>query len=195
MTGRHFDEDAALEDFPGLLAVSQFAQMIREVPWFAAVGEPLDEADLVTAESYLSALGFPDAEVAAVGDWWEAEEAARNPDWNTEWWEAEEQLRAGLLAEAIERSDEEAAMLALTLVSRRASEVVHGAAAAAAARGGVADEALVRAAAGAATQACYHAALVLAAEAEDDHAFVLKYRLYEAGRWPLGIVGRTFNLF
>jgi hypothetical protein len=65
----------------------------------------------------------------------------------------------------------------------------------AAARGGVADMALIRAAAGAATQACYQAALVLAAGAEAEHPFAIKFRLYEAGRWPLGIVGMTFNVF
>ena len=116
-------------------------------------------------------------------------------NWNSDWWEAEEQLRAALLAEAIERSDEETVMLALTHVTNQAAEAVLLAAEAAAARFGVDDEALIRAAAGAATQACYHAALVLAAEADEDHPFALKYRLYESGRWPLGVVGRSFNLF
>jgi hypothetical protein len=72
---------------------------------------------------------------------------------------------------------------------------VHGAAAVAASRSGVADEALIRAAAGAATQGAYHAALVLAAGGDEHHPFAIKFRLFEAGRWPLGIVGATFNLF
>ena len=86
-------------------------------------------------------------------------------------------------------------MLALTHVANQASEAVLAAAEAAAGRFGVEDEALIRAAAGAAAQACYHAALVLAAEGDEEHPFALKYRLYEAGRWPLGIVGRSFSLF
>ena len=190
-----FDEDAELSDWPGLQAVASFARMVAEVGWFARLGAEIESDEVDWAERYLQGLGFPDVEVAPVEDWEEAEAAARNPDWNSDWWEAEEQLRASLLADAIERSDEETVMLALTHVTNQASEAVLMAAEAAAARFGVEDEALIRAAAGAATQACYHAALVLAAEADEEHPFALKYRLYEAGRWPLGVVGRSFNLF
>jgi hypothetical protein len=188
-------DDDLLAELPTLGAVSRFARMVRNVSWFAAVGEPLGPAEIADAEAYLAALGFPDAHVAAVGDWHEAEACARNPDWNSAWWEAEEQLRAALVAAAAERVGERELLVALTHVTNQASDVVHGAAAVAAARGGVADMALIRAAAGAATQACYQAALVLAAGAEAEHPFAIKFRLYEAGRWPLGIVGMTFNVF
>ena len=73
--------------------------------------------------------------------------------------------------------------------------MVHDAALRAAGQSGVVDPALVRAAAGAATQASYQAALVLAAGEDAEHVFAIKYRLFEAGRWPLGIAGMTFNLF
>jgi hypothetical protein len=88
-------------------------------------------------------------------------------------------------------------MLALTHVTNAASRVVLEAAADAAEHAGIADEGLIRAAAGAATQGCYQAALVLAAEAEDQeqHPFALKYRLFESGRWPLGVVGASYYLF
>lgn len=186
-----------LADHPELKAAAQFARMVPAVAWFEAVGAPLRGDVLATAEAYLLALGFPDTSTALVADWEEAEGAVRNPEWNTAWWEAEEQLRVALTTEAIERvGDEQAVLVALTQVTARASDAVHEAAEIAAARGGGgADEALIRAAAGAATQGCYHAALVLIAGAEADHPFALKYRLYEAGRWPLGIAGATFNLF
>lgn len=189
------DEDVELT--PGLVAVSRLAQMIPQVPWFGAVGGPLEAQERRLASAYLDALGFPEVEVAAVADWEEAEAAARNPDWNSAWWEAEEQLRMALIDAACGLSGEDAVMVALTNVTSRASDVVHEAAEATAARFGVDDEALVRAAAGAATQACYQAALVLAAEEEDQdgHPFALKYRLFEAGRWPLGVAGSSFNLF
>jgi hypothetical protein len=190
-----FEEDAELSDWPGLQAVASFARMVADVGWFARLGAEIESDEVDWAERYLQGLGFPDVEVAPVEDWEEAEAAARNPDWNSDWWEAEEQLRAALLADAVEKSDEETVMLALTHVTNQAAEAVLLAAEAAAARFGVDDEALIRAAAGAATQACYHAALVLAAEADEEHPFALKYRLYEAGRWPLGVVGRSFNLF
>jgi hypothetical protein len=192
---RFDDDDVELEDFPGLRAVARFSRMVRNVAWFSALGEPLGAAERSDAEAYAGALGFPDATAALVESWEDAEEAIRNPGWNSDWWEAEEQLRAGLIEEAMQQVAEQDLLVALTAVTSAASDVVHGAAAVAAARDGVADQGLIRAAAGAATQAAYHAALVLAAGADDDHPFALKYRLFEAGHWPLGIVGSTFNLF
>jgi hypothetical protein len=70
-----------------------------------------------------------------------------------------------------------------------------GAASIAAARDGVADPALSRVAAGAATQAAYQAALARAAGSPDSHPFAIKFRLFAAGRWPLGLVSDTFHLF
>ena len=182
-------------DYPSLAVVARFVATLARVPWFAALGQPLGEAERADAHAYLSALGFPEARLAPVMDWTEAGEAARNPEWNTPWWEAEEQLRAGLTARAVELIEEGELTAALRHTTHTASVCAQEAADAAARRAGVADETLVRAAAGAAVQACYQAALVLAASAEDDHAFALKYRLFEVGRWPLGILGTTFSLF
>ncbi|SLN17470.1 hypothetical protein [Oceanibacterium hippocampi] len=192
-----FDEEELPDpaEYPTLVAVARFTRLIPAVPWFAAVGETIGLQDRQEAESYCSALGFPGADVALVPDWHEAENVARNPDWNDSWWEQEEQLRVGLIADACEFLPEHELMTALTHVTSVASDHVHGAAAIAAQHGGIGDEALVRAAAGAATQACYQAALVLAAGADDEHCFAIKYRLFEAGRWPLGIIGSTFSLF
>lgn len=189
--------DLELGDFPGLLAVSQFARMVRDVPWFSTLAEELDEREINLVEDYLSGLGFPDASIVTVEDWEEAAEALQNPDWDTAFWEVEEQARVALTAEACERADEEAVNLALTHVSHLAAESAADAVTVAASRFDVVDEELLRAAAGAATQACYHAALVLAAETEDQetHPFAAKYRLFEFGRWPLGLVGATYYLF
>ena len=179
-------DEAELSDFPGVAAASQFAKMVASVPWFASLGNELDDDEIDWADAYLANLGFPDAHVVLIDSWEDAEAAARNPDWNTEWWEAEEQMRMALIAEACELAGEDRVMVALTNVTNQVSDVAHGAAAVAA---------LIRAAAGAATQACYQAALVLAAEGDEEHPFALKYRLFENGRWPLSVVGNSFNLF
>lgn len=184
-----------LGDRPGLIAASRFARMVPNLAWFSRLGEELEEEELEEAEAYLAALGFPDAGVVGAENWTEAEEAARNLDWNTAGWEAEEQLRAALIAQACENMDEDELMVALANVTARASDAVHEAAMEAAAQAGVKDEALVRAAAGAAAQAAYLAALVLAADAGDDHPFAIKFRLFEVGRWPIGIIGNTFTVF
>ncbi|WP_417513905.1 hypothetical protein [Minwuia sp.] len=196
------DDDDELDDVafgdlpPSLAALSRFAATLNHVSWFAAVGERLSEAERADSAGYLLALGFPECDIVQAMDWEEAEEAARNPDWNTAWWEAEEQLRAGLSAQAVDLTgDEEALLVALTNVTSKASDSVHGAAAVAAGRFGVADQGLIRAAAGAATQAAYQAALVIAAAEDEDHAFAQKFHLFQGGRWPLGIIGGTFSIF
>jgi len=171
--------------------------MLGEVPWFGGLGAELDGREELLAEDYLLALGFPDARIAPVLDWEEAADAAANPDWNTEWWEAEEQVRVALVTEACQRADEETVMVALTHLQNQAIEAVLEPAELAAEAGGVADEELIRAAAGAGAQAIYQAGLLLAAEHEDDehHVFALKYRLFESGRWPIGVVGNSFHIF
>jgi hypothetical protein len=198
---RDDDEDEIdPEDYPTLVAVARFARALERVDWFTLLGEPLSEDEEDEALDYLQALGFPDAMVVPVADWEEAESCAANPDWNSAWWEAEEQSRAALLSDALEILDEEEVTAALNDVTGRALELAGSAAAAAAARAGVDDEALIRAAAGAAVQGAYQAALVYLAgagldEDEDEHPFAIKFRLFEAGRWPLGVVGASFNIF
>ena len=61
----------------------------------------------------------------------------------------------------------------------------------------VADEEILRAAMGAGVQICHLAALVLLSGHEDleDHPFFHKFRLFEAGHWPIGIAGSSFNIF
>src|SRR5713101_4026518 len=83
---------------------------------------------------------------------------------------------------------------ALTVVTEAAASL-SGAASLAMSGAGIADPALTRVAAGAAAQACHQAALALAAAAGPGHVFAVKYRLFAAGRWPLGIVGDRFFVF
>lgn len=188
------DGEAAAGD-AGLLAVDRFSALTRRVRWFAALGRPFQKAERETADAYLAELGFVEAALAGIADWEEAEGAARNPDWNTAWWEAEEGQRMALIAEACAVRAEAEVMDALSGLSAAASEASFKAAGRALRRAGLDDEALARAAAGAATQAAYQAGLVLLADAGPGHAFALKFRLFESGRWPLGIVGTSFNVF
>ncbi|HJM90967.1 MAG: hypothetical protein QGG19_02920 [Alphaproteobacteria bacterium] len=199
MAGNEYEflDEAELSDFPGLMAVSQFVRMLGQAPWFGGLGAELDGREELLAEDYLLALGFPDARIAPILDWEEAAAAAANPDWNTEWWEAEEQVRVALVTEACQRADEETVMVALTHLQNQSVEAVLEPAELAAEAGGVDDPELIRAAVGAGAQAIYQAALLLAAEHEDDehHVFALKYRLFESGRWPIGVVGNSFHIF
>lgn len=174
--------------------VARFARGLRHLSWFAAVGQELTADERREAEDYLRALGIT-AEVATVADWREAERVTRDSQWSRAWWDEEERLRAALLGTAKEIHDEHTLMTALSRVTLDASDVVLGAASIAASRSLVANPALARVAAGAATQAAYQAGLALAAGAGDMHPFAIKFRLFAAGRWPLGLVGTAFHIF
>lgn len=193
-----FSPDPSIEEDGGSLlvgVVGRFTKLARRVPWFLAVGLPVehDLADL--AREYLDVTGFPDALIAPVEGWEEAAEAARTLDWNSPWWEAEEMLLASLTDEAVARVGEEDLGRAMEYMRAQLSEPAIQAASDAAEAGGISDEELIRAAAGAAVQASYQAALVLVTEGGSEHPFALKFQLFEAGRWPLGVAGSSFNLF
>ncbi len=195
------DLDGA-DDLDGLRAVARLARLVGSLPWFGAVGRKLTAAEINDAEAYVAGIGFAEMQVAGIENWLAAAAAAQAPDWGDDWWQAEQQMQNALLEQALQLNDEHDLDVALAHVSTRAGEVAHEHAAKMAARQGVSDPALLKVAAGAAAQAAYQAALVLAArgadpeaDAEDEHPFAIKFRLFEAGRLPLGITGSTFNLF
>jgi hypothetical protein len=183
-----------IETLPDLAAVRAFAVRLPHLSWFAACGEALTVGEIADAEAWTRALGLAVAGVERVASLGDAAAVAKRPDWSRAWWEAEEQARRALYA-AASASGEERLLEALSAVIESAGDTLHGAASVAIARAGVADPALARVAAGAAAEAAYQAALALAAEAGDAHPFAVKFRLLTAGRWPLGIVGRSCFVF
>ena len=184
-----FDPEPALE------ALRALGGEIGRLRWFAELGAPMDEAARALARQYAAALGFPEAELAQIPDWAEAELVAVNPDWNTPSWEAEEQLRASLTAAALERITDDMLTATLDHIAAIAAQVIPDAARDAAAFDEVTDEALIRAAAGAAIQACHQKALCLLADAGPEHPFALRFALFAAGRWPICIAGGSFHVF
>jgi hypothetical protein len=177
-----------------LSAVSRFTGSLAAASWFAATGQSLTDGEEREALDYLAALGL-EARFATVTDWRAAESVTRDPAWDPAWWNAEEAERLALLEQARASWGERGLMAALTRVTDEATRITLGAASIAAARDGIADPALSRVAAGAATQAAYQAALARAAGRPDSHPFAIKFRLFAAGRWPLGLVNDTFHLF
>lgn len=183
--------------------IDAFAHDLARQSWFAAVGETPSESDTAEAQAWLAGLGLATLDgrpvaIGAVADWPQAAAITADPAWDRRWWDAEEVARAALRGPAIAAAGGEGALLALlTRATDAAGAVVHGAAAIAAARDGAADASLLRVAAGAAAQACYQTALLLVAGGglAGDHPFAAKYRLFAAGRWPLGIVAGRYYLF
>ncbi|HUA56162.1 MAG TPA: hypothetical protein VMB81_28510 [Candidatus Sulfotelmatobacter sp.] len=178
-----------------LAAAAALVPRVAAVRWLGAVGAPLGAAERTAAAAYLAGLGYADTPVAGVADWTRAKALADAPDWDPGWWQAEEALRQALLAAGTARDGSGAVLAALTGVTQAVSDRAYEDATSATRRAGIADAALARAAAGAATQAAYLAALAAVADAPPSHPFFAKLRLFEAGRWPLGIVAGAFHLF
>jgi hypothetical protein len=159
--------------------------------WFAACGTPLGAGERDDAARYAAALGFDAAPVTQAADWRQAAAVAQSAEWSRLWWEREAAEEAAVKARAAASLDAVCQLEGLSRVALAAATLA-GAAAMALARAGVADEALARVAAGAAAQACHQAALARAAGASDAHVFVVKFRLFASGRFPLGVVGGQF---
>jgi len=162
---------------------------IRAASWFAALGEPLTDGDVAEARTYAGAV-----EVGGVTSWPDAEDFLKSPNASLDWWDREETLRKSLLAEAERRHPERALWTSLTDLTTEAGDLIHGKAATAAARMGNAAPASIHVAAGAASQAVYQLAVARLA-GNQTSPFESKFRLYAAGRWPLGVVGPRLFLF
>ena len=174
--------------------IEQVKAEVRTAAWFAALGEPLTDGDRADAGAYVKALGLDTLTLGLAHDWPEAERALKAPDWSTVWWDREEAERRCLLAKAETRYPERALWTALTELTTETGDIVHGKAGVAAARMGGAAKASIHVAAGAAAQAAYQLALArLARDAASP--FESKFRLFAAGRWPLGVAGSTLVLF
>jgi hypothetical protein len=178
---------------PNVLFASLRSEL-RAAAWFAALGEPLTDGDRADADAYAKALGLGTLVLGQARDWPEAERVLKAPDWSPTWWDREEVQRRRLLAEAEARYPERALWTSLTELTTELGDTVHGKAGIAAARMGGAAKASIHVAAGAAAQAAYQLALARLAE-EAASPFESKFRLFAAGRWPLGVVGSTLILF
>ena len=197
-------DDNTLQDLerelPGLSILSRFASGLENIPWFSNLGEPLTPGAREIAMLYLDGLGFPDADVAILVDWEDAAAAAEHQDWHAPAWEAEELLRSDLAVRALEQLSEEALNIGMTLIAQKVSGPAKEAMEQAAFLWDMEDEAAQTLAVGAAVQAANGAALVLLAASDpqfdsEKHAFTAKFRLFEFGRWPVGVIGQSFNLF
>ena len=211
--------DIALEaleaELPALTVLRDFANRASRVSWFTELGEPLDNDCLDLVTLYLEGLGLPETSPAPLLDWRDAADAAQSMDINSEAWEIEEQFRSAATAEALTLISEEGLGIMLThLASSLSEDVANCVEEALYMADEASSEALTNLAAGAAQQAVHGAALSLAAYAShilksdphieaieldnDDianHPLMLRFRLFEMGRWPVSLIGNSLNLF
>jgi len=174
--------------------VAAFTAEIPRLKWFTAVGTALAPTVIADAERYVAALGLAPGPVAPVPSWREAAATTQRPDWSRDWWQAESACEQALQRQGAARFGLQPLLAALTALAEIATGLQTCASAALAAAG-LDDPALAKVAAGAAAQACHQRGLALLAGSESGHAFTVKFELFAAGRWPLGIVGGTCFVF
>jgi hypothetical protein len=162
---------------------------VRAASWFAALGEPLTDGDIADAKTYAGV-----EHVCLVPSWPEAEAFLKSPTASLDWWDREEVQRKQLLADAERLFPGRALWTSLSELTTETGDLVHGKAATAAARAGNAQTASIHVAAGAASQVVYQLAIARLADCESS-PFESKFRLFAAGRWPLGVVGSKLILF
>ncbi len=190
------DLEDLIGEFPRLALIRPFVESVRRAGWFRDLGRAPNLALREQAQIYLDGLGFPDVALAPIVDWTDAADAATAFDLESPAWEAEEQIRAALTVDAVDDLGEEVAEVVLTHIAAEAAGPVRSGICEAAALWDVTDQEVINAAAGGGVQACHLAALTLiTGRAEDSHPFAAKFALFEAGRWPIGIAGSSFNLF
>ncbi len=195
---RPFDPEALetlIEEIPSLVTIRTFTAEAARTAWLKNAGDPLTPETADISYRFLSELGFPEVALARIENWSDAAAAAESLDWNDPAWEAEEQLAAALTMEALDHISEEALSVALSYVQARVGQGLYDNVADCAALWDENDEQVINAAAGAALRACHQAALVQCANAELSHPLALKFQLFKAGHWPIGIAGSSFNLF
>lgn len=192
--------EALERELPNLAMLTKFARTLDRIPWFANLGEPLTPGARAAAKHYISKLGFPDAEVAILVDWEDAAAAAESLDWQSAAWEAEELQRADLTGRALDVLSEEALRIGMTLIADKITGPATEGMEQAAFIFDIEEEAARNLAVGAAVQSAHGAALALLAAGDpgfdiDENPFAAKFRLFEFGRWPVGITGLSFNVF
>jgi hypothetical protein len=183
------------DDYPSLKSLAPFIAVAENVHWFRTLGDrPYAETQTV-ARDYCDLLGFPEADPVFLPEWEDAAAAAENTDYNSPAWEAEEQQRAVLTSDVLDLIAEDVLEMVMTHMASALTPVINAAAQEAAEFLRIDDEEFVRAAAGAAVQACYQAALVGLVSPEDEHPFAKRFEVFEAGHWPIAIIGNSFLIF
>lgn len=198
-------EDEDEQDLPQLLALGRLIAHARRVAWFSRIGDFWSKPELDLAQAYVDQLGFPEMTPLPLRHWSEAVEAAENQDWNAPAWEAEESLRAQATQVAVDLLGEEVVEQALTHVAAELGPIIGDAVENAAEKAGFGDAETIRAATGAAVQSVHLAALALLgfdpenldqlAPTDDENPLNIRFRLFEAGRWPVALVGGSFYVF
>lgn len=189
------DFDEILEELPTLKAIPSFIEVMRQVPWFRTLGEQPNQTVQQAASAYVSALGFPYADIHYLPNWEEAAYALESNNFNSPGWEAEEQERASLTDRLLSVIDDQTFEMIMTHIASEVVPTIEIYAEEIRDELMIMDEEFVVAVSGLAAQAVHHAALVMLTAEEEDHPLSMRFKLFELGRIPVGIQGNSFALY
>lgn len=187
-----------LEEIPHLLRAKAFADSLSATPLFARTGQVLDETDHELAVVYAQNLGFSHVWPARLLHFSEAIGAAEVQDHDPQAWGAEEQLRVSLHQQAILITSEDGANALLQLVAGKVSELARTAVNETFSHAPQMNEAALNCIVGHVSQAAHCMALCILSDTDEqfpDHPFIVRWSLFNRGRWPVGITGSSYNLF
>lgn len=191
-------EDAAAPE--PMDTLQQFLAMLKTIPWFGHVGEPMNSEHRCLAVDYLAAIGFTECSPAYLKSWEEAADVCLGLDSESPWRMEEERLMELLGQQAEEAvGGPEALQTILTEIAAALSRLIPS-------RLNVLDsdepidDGLRDAAFGSAAHATQMTALMILAQQFDtpealEHPAAIRFRIFELGHWPMGVVGQSFMVF
>ena len=190
--------------------------------WFKRIGEPVDDVDAANIAFLLRALEVPPSTAIDVIGGDELARLLHAEEHDNRWWDAEEGERQRLWDLATDRSIESVLLDALHSATAPHVHAMHDAASRIAwsntckstlgvramdVKGAIGEigeigktgaigamGAMVDRAADAAMMSLHQRALAELSGAPDDHYFRIKFMLFAAGRWPLGVRSGKFYL-
>jgi hypothetical protein len=164
--------------------------------FFERLGVPLDETERAALAAVVNGVpGWMSLTAGRVESWIELARIVQSQHADDDWADWEEGERERLWSLASEQHTEHDLHRRLSAMNEALSSDAAHAASQAAERDGVADAGLVGAAAAAALLAAHQASLVGLAGLAPEHYFRLKFELFRAGRWPLGVVDGVYRVF
>ncbi len=211
MTTLPHDVAAILEEAPRLARVRLFIQALSEAHLFSRLGTPLDVRDKHLAHALLDVIGEPDAAPAIVTSWAEAEELALASSEENQHWNAEAMSADAVIHEAAGAVSPTALGVVMDLVIDIATKTARDGLAAQVRLEAIDDHRVIDTAIADFTNTTATAVYALIAADEDgdfddsldefeddapsERAFSHRFSLFMRGRWPIGLVGSTYNIF
>ncbi len=179
-------------------AVGAFIKVLKNIPWFRRIGHPLSQEERAAATLCAKSLGFT-AEPVELTSWSEAADIAHALYSQSSWSEEEENISNDIAQSVLKIFNLDQVQVMTTQVQAEATPLIVERVGSNASMWGFDDDQAINAAVGASVKCCCSVMHLMSSEyAGNDlekHYLGVKFKLFELGRWPLGVLGHTFYIF